>query len=67
MAEYGGLTRRRSSRRLAASIADERERERTRASELERERERGEMKRRRGVGSSYGYFGHYGKLVGVFW
>ena len=65
MAEYGGLTRRRSSRRLAASIADER----TRASELERERERerGEMKRRRGVGSSYGYFGHYGKLVGVFW
>ena len=67
MAEYGGLTRRRSSLRLAASIADERERERTRASELERERERGEMKRRRGVGSSYGYFGHYGKLVGVFW
>ena len=42
MAEYGGLTRRRSSRRLAASIADERERERTRASELEREREREE-------------------------
>ena len=44
MAEYGGLTRRRSSRRLAASIADERERERerARASELEREREREE-------------------------
>ena len=73
MAEYGGLTRRRSSRRLAASIADEREREREREREneservRERERERGEMKRRRGVGSSYGYFGHYGKLVGVFW
>ena len=61
MAEYGGLTRRRSGR----SVDSRRERERARASELERER--GEMKRRRGVGSSYGYFGHYGKLVGVFW
>ena len=65
MAEYGGLTRRRSGRSVDSRRERERERERTRASELERER--GEMKRRRGVGSSYGYFGHYGKLVGVFW
>jgi len=44
MAEYGGLTRRRSSRGVDSRRERERERERERASELERERRNEEKK-----------------------